>query len=210
MKKTIVAKILTVSLLGILAACSHNPNKAEKLDTKIDNSDKVTDERIGVKDGNMVVQRKTLMSEELRRLQYEVYEKEDRVYGNNKYGSKGLYGVLKDCKKDISSKKYGGTGKLIWTEPIDRVTDKEEELKIGLDENKKIIGLSEEFLKDRINRFKEYKRILLKREDEYEDKVEICNAELRSRQYELDAKKAADNNSKTPVPSTTPTETVPN
>jgi hypothetical protein len=137
---------------------------------------------VGVKEGNMIVQRKTLMSEELRKLQYDVYELEDHVYGNAKYGSKGLYGVLKDCRKSLSDKKNGGTGKLSWTEPIDRVTDKEEDWKIGLDEKNKVVGVSEEYLKDRIERFREYKRVLMKREEEYQDKVDICKAELRSRQ----------------------------
>lgn len=44
----------------------------------------------------MIVQRKVEMIEELRRLQYEVYEKEDRVYGD---------------------------GKLKWTENMERITE---------------------------------------------------------------------------------------
>ena len=82
-------------LVLMSGACAHNPNKAEKIDTKIDSSALVTgDTSVGVKDGNMIVQRKVAMNEELRRLQNEVYELEDHVYGNRKYGSLGLYGVL--------------------------------------------------------------------------------------------------------------------
>lgn len=189
----VAAGLLTWSLAG----CSSNPHKAEEIDTKIDSKGQITgDTTVGVKDGNMVVQKKVLMNEELRRLQNEVYELEDRVYGNRKYGSKGLYGVLKDCRSEVTSKAMGGTGKLQFTEPIDRVTDKEEEYKVGLDDKKQLIGVSEEFLKDRIERFKQYKLVLQKRQDEYEDKVEICKNELKSRQADQakiksDAQKAS-------------------
>lgn len=178
------AALVAAGLLALsLAGCSSNPHKAEEIDTKIDNKGQVSgDTTVGVKDGDMIVQKKVLMNEELRRLQNDVYELEDRVYGNRKYGSKGLYGVLKDCRADLSSKALGGTGKLQWTEPIDRVTDKEEEFKVGLDDKKQLIGVSEEFLKDRIERFKQYKLVLQKRQDEYEDKVEVCKAEVKSRQ----------------------------
>jgi hypothetical protein len=117
----------------------------------------------------------------MRRLQYEVFELEDRVYGNRKYGSQGLYGVLKSCRSELSDPKHGGDGKLMWTEPIDRVTDKEDEFNIGLDEKAKLVGVSEEYLKDRITRFRDYRNVLHKRQDEYEDKVAICKAELRAR-----------------------------
>lgn len=175
---------LFVTALLLLSACAHNPNKAEKIDTKIDKQDTITgDTSVGVnKDGDMIVQKKVAMNEEVRRLQYDVYGLEDRVYGNRKYGSLGLYGVLRDCKFQISDPKNGGDGKLQWTEPIDRVTDKEDEFKIGLDEKDKLVGVSEEFLKDRIERFKNYKKVLQQRQDEYEEKVEICKAELRARQ----------------------------
>lgn len=180
--------MMLVSLL-FLGACSSNPNKAEKIDTKIEKETSMTPEqKIGVKDGNMIYQKKVNMAEELRRLQIDVYSLEDRVYGNRKFGSLGLYGVLKDCRKSVTDPKNGGNGKLKWTEPIDRVTDKEDEFKIGLDDKDKIIGVSEEFLKDRLERFKDYKRVLEKREDEYQEKVDICEAELNAQKHDLGKK----------------------
>jgi hypothetical protein len=171
----------------LLGACAHNPNKAEKIETKIDNSDQVSgDTTVGVKDGNMIVQRKVAMNEELRRLQNEVYELEDHVYGNRKYGSLGLYGVLKDCRMQLSDTANGGSGHLTWTEPMDRVTDKEEEMNVGLDEKKKLIGVSEEMLKDRIERFRGYKALLQKREDEYDDKVAVCKSNLKTHKASTD------------------------
>lgn len=168
--------------LGIFAACSHNPNKADKIDTKIEKSDRVTgDTAVGVKEGNMVVQKKVAMNEELRTLQNDVYELEDRVYGNRKYGSLGLYGVLKDCRVHLADKDNGGSGKLMFTEPIDRITDKDEDFKVGLDEKDKLVGVSEEMLLDRITRFRGYKSVLQKRQDEYEEKVSICKNDLKAK-----------------------------
>ncbi len=173
--------ILLVSL-SLFIACTTNPHKATKIATDLAKSATISgDEKVGVKDGNMIVQRKVAMNEELRRLQYEVYELEDRVYGNRKYGSKGLYGALKTCREETVSKKNGGAGKLIWTEPVDRVTDKEDEFNIGIDEKDKIVAVSEEYLKDRIARFNKYRTTLLKRQDEYEEKLEICDAALKAK-----------------------------
>lgn len=184
--------ILASAILVGLTACSSNPNKARKIETNIEKGSSLGNETVGVKDGNMVVQKKVEMNDELRRLQYEVYELEDRVYGNKKYGSKGLYGALKDCRAEIVSKKFGGNGKLIWTEPIDRVTDKEDEWNVGIDEHDKIVGVSEEFLKDRLSRFNKYKSVLLKRQNEYEEKLEICDADLKSKREQGMSAKAAD------------------
>lgn len=173
---------LLISIELLFTACASNPHKAKDIETKMDSAAQISgDTALGIKDGNMVVQKKVLMNEELRKIQYEVYELEDRVYGNRKYGSLGLYGVLRDCRAQLSDPKNGGDGKLKWTEPIDRVTDKEDEFKIGIDEEKKLVGITEEFLADRINRFKGYKSVLNKREDEYEEKVAICKAELKAK-----------------------------
>ena len=186
-------KIIGLLLLPlILCFCSTNPHKAEEIDTNIEKEQNLNDEQsIGVKEGNLVYQKKVDMAEELRRLQINVYSLEDRVYGNRKYGSQGLYGVLKKCRAEVVSAKNGGDGKLMWTEAIERVTEKEDEFKIGYNEKDKIIGVSQEFLKDRIDRFKGYRKILQKREDEYKDKVDICDAKLKTLKYkrEKEAKK---------------------
>ena len=181
---------ISLAALLLVAGCSSNPHKAKPIETQMEKDEAITqDTRVGVKDGNMVVQRKVLMSEELRRLQNEVFTLEDRVYGSRQYGSKGLYGVLKDCRMKLADKKNGGDGKLMWTEPIERVTerDREEVSKLGLDEKEKIVGLSEEFLKDRIDRYRGYRNILEKRQDEYEDKISVCQTELLSRQRDQEA-----------------------
>lgn len=183
----------TLTTLALaLAACSSNPHKAEKIETNIEKRQEISnDTALGVKDGNMVVQRKVEMAEELRKLQIEVYSLEDQVYGNRKYGSLGLYGALRSCRAEVADKKNGGDGKLIWTEPMERVTSKEEDFKIGVDEKDKIVGVKEEFLKDRILRFREYRNVLEKRQDEYEDKLAICQADLKSRKFEAQKKAAA-------------------
>lgn len=183
------SSFLVLTAAVVLVGCSHNPHKAEKIDTTIEKSEAISgQESLGVKDGNMVVQKKVMMNEELRRLQNEVYSLEDRVYGNRKYKSQGLYGTLKSCRAKAVSKDMGGDGKLMWTEPMDRVTDKEDEFNIGLDEKDKIVGVSEEFLKDRLARFKQYKSVLQKREDEYQEKLEICDADLAAREHDAKAK----------------------
>jgi len=177
---TLAASLISIELL--FTACTTSPNKAKDVQTTMENSSDVGGETsLGVKDGNMVVQKKVQMNEELRKIQYEVYELEDRVYGNRKYGSLGLYGVLRECKLQLSDSKNGGDGKLKWTEPLERVTNKEEEFKIGLDEEKKLVGVSEEFLVGRIKRFKGYQNLLNNRQDEYEEKVNICKAELKAK-----------------------------
>ncbi len=189
MKKILVLTSLAIALL----ACSSNPHKAEKIETNMEKRQEISgDTALGVKDGNMVVQRKVEMAEELRKLQIEVYSLEDRVYGNRNYGSLGLYGVLRQCRADLADKKNGGDGKLVWTEPIDRVTSKEEDFTIGVDEKDNIVGVKEEFLKDRIQRFRTYRNTLEKRQDEYEDKVAICKAELKSRKFEAAKNSAND------------------
>jgi len=179
-----IRKLILASFLLGLGACSSNPHKAKKLDMDLDHAQKVNgNSKIGVKDGEMVHQTEVEMKEELRRLEINVYSLEDRVYGNRKYGSEGLYGVLKKCRLDLSNEVNGGNGKLKWTEPLERITDKEDNYKVGLSKDKKLVGVSREYLRDRIQRYKGYQHLLHKREDEYKEKVEVCENNLRSQKY---------------------------
>jgi hypothetical protein len=175
-------KIYLLGIFLILAACKSNPNKVENVQTELEKPQTVTGEqKVGVKNGEMVVLDKTQIAEKLRDLQNTVYSLEDKVYGTRKLGSLGLYGELKSCRRKLASKQLGGPGTLTWTEPLDRVTDKEEDLKIGLDEKKSLVGVNEEYLRDRLQRFQGYKMILQKRADEFEEKIEACNSEAMTK-----------------------------
>ncbi len=173
---------------AFVTSCRSNPNKAEKLQTNLEQAETVSGTaKVGLKNGEMVVLDKVQMSERLRDLQNGVYSLEDRVYGTRKLGSLGLYGELKACKRKLASRQYGGSGAMVWTEPLDRVTDKEEELKIGLSEKKELVGVSEEYLKDRVQRFQSYKMILQKRADEFQEKIDQCNGEVATKDLDSNA-----------------------
>lgn len=176
-------KHFTVLALGLALSACANPNKARDLDTKVEMTAPVnTGGVIGVKDGDMVYQKKVLMNEELRTLETDVYNLEAKVYGGPRYlDNRGLYGVLKDCRAELSEIQSNGEGKLLWTEKREYVTAEEDVTKIGIEDKKKIIGVSEEYLNDRLERFKTYRKILMGRQEEYETKVKVCELELKAK-----------------------------
>lgn len=184
--KLITTAAAFIVLGFVLGGCKSNPYKVEKVETNLANKETVTGNQVmGVKkDDTLVVQEKTDLRERLRDLQNEVMQTEDKVYGVRKYDTLGLYGDLRNCQKKLSSKQYGGPGVMVWTEPLDRVSDKEKDYKFGNDENNNLVSVSEEFVKDRIERFQNYKVILQKREDEFKEKIEQCNQELADKKID--------------------------
>ncbi len=179
--KITLATVLLVLLFALNMAanvgCATNPHKAVKLDTSIEKTTPISqDSVIGVKDGNIVYQKKILLGEELRSVTVTVHEMEAKLYGGPRYyDNNGLIGALKICRAQLS----GLTdGKLLWTEKRDYVVPESEDIKMGLDESGKLAGLTEEFLRDRIERFRGYKRILESRTSDMEDKISACQSEV--------------------------------
>lgn len=174
-------KTWTLVVLSLAFVACASRNKAKDLDTKVDLTSEVNNGGvIGVKNGDMVYQRKVMMNEQLRTLELEVYNLEAKVYGGPRYlDNRGLYGVLKDCRAEASSVKNGGDGKLQWTEKREYLTADDDFSKVGIEDKKKIVGVSEEFLKDRIERFQGYKKVLMDRQEEYETKIKVCELELQ-------------------------------
>ncbi|PWU16211.1 MAG: hypothetical protein C5B49_10865 [Bdellovibrio sp.] len=161
-------------LLFFFTACKTNPNKAEILDTKVDKADIVnSDEQVGVnKDGDMIYQKKMILAEELRRLENDVYDAEDRVYGTRKYGTLGLFGQYSSCLRKLPSEQRAALPKL---EKLDRWSDKDESAKMGIEASKdKLALVSEEKLKDRVAKLQEYRRVLQEREDQYTENIKTC------------------------------------
>ncbi len=187
-----IGLILMVMVLGACTSALKKKNEVKDLDTKMENQKQISgDSSLGVKDNTMVVQRKVELAEELRRLENMTYAMEYEVYGNREYGTTGLYGVYRDCKGQVNSTKLGGSGKLIPVEPPAKVINEDKELKFGKDEKGELVGISEEYLSERIERFKKYRKVLRKRRQEYETKVRICENDLKDAQFKMRQKQKA-------------------
>jgi len=170
--------LVALTLLG-LVACS-SKHKAEEKDTRLEKSQAINNNtNLGLRDGNVTVQTKVFLAESLRGLEKEVYGMENDVYGNEKFGTRGTQGVLKDCEKKLADPRIGGTGKLKPFQASDRVTDLEEELKFVIDENGNLVGVTEEKLRDRIERFRGYKKVLSARKAEINTEIDICEQKHR-------------------------------
>lgn len=174
--------LVFLPLMALMVGCAsalEKKNAAGEVETKMEKSASIGgDERVGVKDGSFKVQKKVMLAEELRHIENSTYAIEYEVYGNRDYGTKGLYGAYKECKAKANSVEFGGSGKMIPIEPPAPVINEDTELKFGEDEKGSLVGVSEEFLSERIDRFKKYKKILEKRRTEYETKLEICQNEV--------------------------------
>lgn len=173
----VVVVLLSLLVLSLIS-CKSNPHKAENLDTKTEKEDVVASgEKIGLdSSGDMVYQKKVMMAEEIRKLQDDVYDLEDKVYGTRRYGTKGLYGKYSDCLKKSKPENKATLPKI---DKLDRWSDKDEDIKIGVDTDKdKLASVTQEKLKDRMSKFQEYRRILQQKEDEYEDNLKTCQAQL--------------------------------
>jgi hypothetical protein len=182
MKKLIL--LFTLINLGACTSALKKKNEVKDLDTKMEHAKHVSgNDSVGIKDNALIVQKKVELAEELRRLENMTYGIEYEVYGNRDYGTIGLYGVYRDCKADVNSSKYGGSGKLIPVEPPATVIKEDREFKFGKDEKGELVGISEEYLSERIDRFKKYRKVLKKRRQEYETKVRICENNLKDAKF---------------------------
>lgn len=192
--KTMKLGILATGTLLFVFGCA-NPNKAEKIETKGEKMKAVGDNTsVGLnKKGEMISRKKVEMADHLQQLQRRVYTLEEEVYGNDEMGNKGKWGVLRDCLKQANSKELGGDGKIHPMPDRRQVTKKEGQMKIGLDEQGNLVGVSDEYLKDRIERFNGYEEILQKDKDFYDEKLQICQAMIDEKNF--DAKNVAKLNS---------------
>jgi len=189
-------KLFFVSLLGILVlACSSNPNKAEKIDTQLEKSETMGNGDMGLNEKDeMVFRRKFKLANYLRDLQNDVYELEAYVYGNNSLGRPGQYGALRDCRDFVRSKHLKGDGKVspmpkkliltIKEDPtITDILNKTRDGKIGIDEKKEVVAISDEYILDRIKRFESHRDSYLKQKEQFEEDLRICNADVKEKQF---------------------------
>jgi hypothetical protein len=188
--------IIALFAASVLVSCSSSlekRNEVQEKDTKLEQQQASSGgDVIGIRDNKVRVQRKVILAEELRILENDVYGIENEVYGNRQYGTKGLYGVYTECLADADSVENGGSGKLKPIEPPASVIKEDRDLEFVKDEKGDLVGITEEFLSERIDRFKKYREVLEKRRLEYETKTKICHNDVKNAKARM--KKAGSTN----------------
>lgn len=173
MMRSLLFGLLILTFFG----CSSNPNKPEETTTVLENSQAVAhDTQLGLNEkGEVVASRKVKLADQLVGLQKEVYELEMEVYGSQALGRKGLYGILRKCLDE------GDELKRLPARTI--LTKGEEDIrgKMVLDEDKNLVNVSEEFFVERIKRFEGYRESYLSQRDDFDERIRICNHELKKK-----------------------------
>jgi len=169
--------LLLIFSLSIFIACTSD--KVKEVQTDLQNKEiSSKDTSVGVnKDGNMVVQKNVNLARELRRLDQEIKETEDRVFGTRAYNTTGLAGKLKKCaatKSEDEAKNYS-------LDQFERMSDADHDLNLaedreaGTDKNSgKLIVQNEEKLSAKIKKMTKYRSQLIEKEDEIQTKLTKC------------------------------------
>ncbi len=173
--------IILFTQAGLLATGCANRNKADVIDTGMQNSSKVSEnsgEAIGVRNKEFVLQKKKNLAEELRTLEEKVRELDDRVFGSRDYETYGLWGQLRDCRNKLKEKNSS-----LEAGSLERMSDGDYLLnwkangdaKAGIEKTTdKLVALSEEDLDDHIKKLNKAKVKLQDKEDELREKLSQC------------------------------------
>jgi len=182
MKKFLSYVLLAGLSQSLLVGCA-NRNKADIVDTKLENQNTVSGgQSVGVRDKEFVVQNKKNLTEELRRLQEEVREMEDRVYGTREYKTSGVWGKLRDCRAKSGNPKTFDAG------PVERPSDadymmnwkEDRKSKAAIEKSTgKLVAMNEADLDDTIKKLNKAKKNLQEKEDEIGEKLARCSAEIK-------------------------------
>lgn len=120
---------------------------------------------------------------QLRDLQIKVFAEEERLYGNSKLGTLGLYGDLKSCRRKLASRQYGGVGTMQWSEILDRLTDREEDWSYDPEQvETSSVELRRE-VDARLRRFQFYQGVLRIRHAALEKQNADCETSLKDRVF---------------------------
>lgn len=178
MKQSILALLIFLTSLTVIRCTS---DKVKDIHTDLKNQEASSqDTTVGVnQDGNMVVQKNVNLAKELRRLEQELKESEDRVFGTRAYNTTGLDGQLKKCAATKSEKDQ----KELQVDPFKRLSDTDHDLNLAEDREAgtdaktgKLIVQTEEKLSSKIKKLTQYRTKLIEKEDEIRTKLAKCKS----------------------------------
>lgn len=173
MKKT----ILIFGALALVAGCSSKSKKdadikAQEITTTVDKSEMINQkETVGVnKDEEVIVQKKTKLTDYLKDISYQVRKKQDELYGSRRFNTRGLYGRYEECTASKKQKPKVARQMVLKDNELGQI----EAEKFGYDEKGQMVAVEEQKLRDKIRDMEDKKNRLYAQEEELLSEVNTC------------------------------------
>jgi hypothetical protein len=179
--------LLVALLVTFLAACAskeERPVVSTKDDTKkFDknvNFNGTSGEKMGVRDDQVVIQKRSYLESELARLASQTSDLQETIYGKSRQEAGGLWDELRRCRQKLADPRLGGTGQPDAQEKWENIVDNSDDMKYVVDKYNTVMSVNEEEVSQRLVRFRKYKAVLSDKYDSYKDKLESCQNRYRT------------------------------
>jgi hypothetical protein len=171
--------ILALCALILAVGCSSKTKKdadikSQEIATTIDKSEAMNQkETIGVnKDEEVIVQKKTKLTDYLKDISYQVRKKQDELYGSRRFNTRGIYGRYEACMMGRKEKPKVARQMVLKDDELGQI----EADKFGYDEKGQMVALEEQKLRDKIRDMEDKKNRLYAQEEELLGEMNTCEA----------------------------------
>lgn len=177
-------KFLVMVLVAVLTvSCASKKvslDEPEKFEKNLNTATTDKNEKVGVKDGTVVIQKRIYLEEELSKLQTQIGDLESSIYGRSKKDPGGVWASLQKCRRKTADPRLGGDGNPEPMEKWERISEKDEDFNYAVDDKNNVVAYSEEKLEARVVNLKKMKRILDDKYDSFKDKQDVCENKYRT------------------------------
>lgn len=183
--KRFVTVGISVSLF-LVCACSSKEKvdvstaQPEKFDKALNSTTGDTNEKVGVKNDTVRVQKIVYLEEQLAKTQGEITDLENAIYGQSKTYPGGMYLSLKQCRSKLSDKRLGGNGVSEPMEKWQKISQKDPDYNYRVDHNNNVVAVAEEDLSTRIGNLRKLQGMLNDSYDAFREKVDNCNERYKT------------------------------
>jgi len=174
------SKLWVLAAVLLAGGCASSSKTTEKFDKDLNVRTEDSRERVGTKDDKVIIQKKVYLEEELWKLNTDVQEMENSIYGRSRRDPGGLWESLKVCRQNLADPRVGGTGKPEQMEKWGKVSEREDDYEYKIDSRNNLIGVSEEKLEERISRYQKHKRILGDAFERFRGEMDSCESNYRA------------------------------
>lgn len=160
-------------------------DEAEKFDKNLNSATLDKAEKVGIKDGTVKIQKTIYLEEDLNKMQREIEELENRIYGESKAYPGGMYLSLKGCRAQLADTRLGGNGVPEPMEKWEKISIKDPDYNYHVDRDKNVIAVNEEELAGRITNLRKLKRVLNDTYDTFQSRLDVCQQKVQAAQVAM-------------------------